>query len=308
MAHFSFTVDTTPMADEIGSVANHVNGTTTAVVAMESAVIAAEHKASEIVCQNVNQGFHRLIRSQISQKKVLAQTEAGAKLIELRRFALSLRNVRDQLNADFQRITSRYSRLFRSLDEALASRIFKLDTGAFSLADRQLPQLTQRVSNVGTPMIVHHAEVRDTSDSLTVSRLKKDALNLMANADAYIQKGNTLKSAVSEMVQSAGASTLTWVYTPVLMLETDDIYMPDNKATSIIMGSVSSTRGSELIRRRLDEVQADMKWQAPTQQDSEAVKRICRQKLSSVNTDARLARLMQELMEKSSWQVLKEAS
>ena len=61
-------IDTTPMADEIRTVSNHIEGTTTAVVAMQTAVVLAEKQAAETVCRNVNRGFYTLMRSQISQK------------------------------------------------------------------------------------------------------------------------------------------------------------------------------------------------------------------------------------------------
>ncbi len=39
---FGFTVDTEPMARSIDHVSNHVDGVTTAVVAMQTAVVVAE--------------------------------------------------------------------------------------------------------------------------------------------------------------------------------------------------------------------------------------------------------------------------
>lgn len=58
MANFNYTVDTKPMADEMRSVSRHVNATTGAVVAMQTAVIIAEEKAADHVCNNVNKGFY----------------------------------------------------------------------------------------------------------------------------------------------------------------------------------------------------------------------------------------------------------
>ena len=54
----SFTVDTQPMARQIESVSQKVQGTTAAVVGMRAAVIAAEEEAAEHVCNNVNRGFY----------------------------------------------------------------------------------------------------------------------------------------------------------------------------------------------------------------------------------------------------------
>ena len=83
MPTFNYTVDTRPMADEISSVARHVNITTGAIVAMQAAVILAEQKAADHVCKNVNRGFHSLIRSQISQKMAKLQSEVDSHLMQL---------------------------------------------------------------------------------------------------------------------------------------------------------------------------------------------------------------------------------
>ena len=76
-------VDTAPMAAELRSVSNHVEGTTAAVVTMQSAVIAAENKAANKVCSNVNRGFLTLMRSQISQKIANKQSRVEALIMQL---------------------------------------------------------------------------------------------------------------------------------------------------------------------------------------------------------------------------------
>jgi hypothetical protein len=83
MQTFKFTVDTKPMAEEIKSVSRHVNGTTGAVVAMQTAVVIAEERAAEHVCNNVNKGFYSLIRSQISQKMAKLQSDVDSHLMQL---------------------------------------------------------------------------------------------------------------------------------------------------------------------------------------------------------------------------------
>ena len=83
MATFNYTVDTTPMADELSSVSRNVNGTTAAVGVMQTAVIIAETKASDLICSNVNKGFYSLIRSQISQKMAKLQSDVDSHLMQL---------------------------------------------------------------------------------------------------------------------------------------------------------------------------------------------------------------------------------
>lgn len=68
MADFNFTVDTTPMANQINSVSHHVDGVTASVVAMKTAVISAEKDAANKICGNVNRGFFSMMQAQITQK------------------------------------------------------------------------------------------------------------------------------------------------------------------------------------------------------------------------------------------------
>ena len=112
MATFNYTVDTNPMAQEIGSVSNHIKGTTTAVVAMQAAVILAEEKAADHVCTNVNKGFFTLIRSQISQKVAKLQSEVDSHLMQLNQQRKQLLSIKGRMERDYNMISNRYSKLF----------------------------------------------------------------------------------------------------------------------------------------------------------------------------------------------------
>lgn len=57
MATFDIVVDTSPMANSLDNVNSNVRNVTASVVAMESAVVVAQERASEHICQNVDNGF-----------------------------------------------------------------------------------------------------------------------------------------------------------------------------------------------------------------------------------------------------------
>ena len=127
MAEFDFVVDTTPMAETVSSVSNHVTANTAAVVAMQTAVIASEKASAKKICNNVDAGFHGLIRSQLSMKISVAYTEMQAKLALLLEYSKTLRKTRDRMESDFNRVKRQYSQIFKGLDKALANRISQLD-------------------------------------------------------------------------------------------------------------------------------------------------------------------------------------
>ena len=116
-------VDTTPMAAEMQSVSNQVKGTTTAVVAMQSAVIAAEIKSAEKVCSNVNRGFFTMMRSQISQKIASKHSRVEALLMQLGQQKRQLVGIKTNMEREYERIVARYHRIFTSINKELEIRI-----------------------------------------------------------------------------------------------------------------------------------------------------------------------------------------
>ena len=127
MATFNYTVDTNPMASEIGTVSSNIKGTTTAVVAMQTAVILAEEKAADHVCSNVNKGFFTLIRSQISQKAAKLQSEVDSHLMRLNQQRKQILAIKGRMERDYNMISGRYTKLFTGLNQNLRQRVFELD-------------------------------------------------------------------------------------------------------------------------------------------------------------------------------------
>ena len=127
MADFNFTVDTSPMASEIQSVSHGVKRVSGAVVAMQAAVIAAEKEGAEHVCQNVNKGFYSLMHSQISQKIAQLTSTVEAKLLELGQYAAALKSIQSRMTTDYNMISGRYTKLFKSINNNLEARVAELD-------------------------------------------------------------------------------------------------------------------------------------------------------------------------------------
>src|ERR1035437_3593305 len=155
MANFSFTIDTQEMADGLYSVAPHVDGATGAMVSMQTAVIMAERHAAEDICRNVNRGFFSLIRSQISQKIAISRSQVEARLLELRDQSQKLLGVKTTMQRDFQMIAARYTKLFRSLDLALFSRLYELNLPLLDLVQKDVGRMGSRRRALQAAVPVH---------------------------------------------------------------------------------------------------------------------------------------------------------
>jgi hypothetical protein len=185
MADFTFEVDTSPMAKSVDTVRGHVNGVTAAVTTMEAAVIATERKAAETICSNVDNGFYVMIKSQISQKAVVAYTEMTTKQMTLLQLVKALENVKRQMEADYNMICKRYTKLFQSLNKALETRVRELDRPAMKLAEIRKNIVFDKLKDESSLLLSSSGEVMQVEQTALSGKLKqktKDTLWVLSSS------------------------------------------------------------------------------------------------------------------------------
>ena len=197
MADFNFTVDTAPMASEINAVSHGVNRVSGAVVAMQAAVIAAENEGAEHVCQNVNKGFYSLMHSQISQKIAQLTSTVEAKLLELGQYAAALKGIQARMGKDYNMISGRYAKLFKSINNNLESRIAELDMPVFKLVDRDIKLAESRIKLNSAQFTSHQLESVLSAQLLSSSKVKADAEKTLEAIKEYV-KDNSVQTRKSE--------------------------------------------------------------------------------------------------------------
>jgi hypothetical protein len=193
MASFNYTVDTQPMADELSSVSRHVNVTTGAVVAMQTAVIAAEEKAADHVCNNVNKGFYSLIRSQISQKLAKLQSEVDSHIMQLTQQKKALLGIKNRMQRDYNMIAKRYTKLFNGLNANLKNRIFELDKPTIDFACKEIDKVSNRTKYLTATVPIAQLESVSLSQKIIASNVKQRGLNVINSMRWFIYEMNVQK-------------------------------------------------------------------------------------------------------------------
>lgn len=168
-------VDTTPMAEEMHSVSNHVMGTTAAVVAMQSAVIAAEAQSANKVCSNVNRGFFTLVQSQISQKIASKQSRVEALLLQLSQQKRQLISIKTNMEREYGRIAERYLKIFTSINKELENRIRQVDQPVFELVNKHMATSSNRMNSLTSWVVTSQTEGIEQSQQILVSKMKRNA-------------------------------------------------------------------------------------------------------------------------------------
>ena len=219
MADFNFTVDTSPMASEIQSVSHGVNRVSGAVVAMQAAVIAAEKEGAEHVCQNVNKGFYSLIHSQISQKIAQLTSTVEAKLLELGQYAAALKSIQSRMTTDYNMISGRYTKLFKSINNTLDARVAELDMPVFKLVDRDVKLVESRMRLNSAQFHVHQLESVLASQLLVASKVKVDAETTLEAITRYVKDSSVQTKKSEASMQDARIDSFEDIFIPVSIVE-----------------------------------------------------------------------------------------
>lgn len=246
MADFSFTVDTSPMASEIQSVSHNVNKVSGAVVAMQAAVIAAEQQGAEHVCENVNKGFYSLMHSQISQKIAQLTSTVEAKLLELGQYASALQGIQARMTNDYNMISGRYTKLFRSINNNLESRVAELDMPVFKLVDRDIKLADSRMRLNSAQFATNQLESVLRSQLIATSKVKVDAEGAIDVITKYVKDSNEQTKKSEASMQDKQIESVENLFLPVSIVES---------TTAIGSPSVNyyvARSGNETIDKNID--------------------------------------------------------
>jgi len=261
MSSFNYTVDTQPMADEMRSVSHHVNATTTAVVAMKAAVIDAEDKAANHICNNVNRGFYSLIRSQISQKLAKLQSEIDSLIMQLSQQKNALINIKNRMERDYNMISRRYAKLFNGLNTNLKKRIFELDRPTINFAYKEIDKITNRVIYLTAVVPITQIESITISQRIISSNVKQKGNNAINSMKSFIHEMNMQKKLTNEILinDNSVASDKT-IYLPVAICEFN-MDKSDNKNISVIVPEAELNSAAKLAMKNAAYKEfSDMKW------------------------------------------------
>lgn len=212
-------VDTQPMANELQTVSKHVTGTTSAVVAMQAAVIKADQEAADHVCNDVNRGFHALMSSQLSQKIAKLQSEVDSHLLRLNQQTKQLLNIKKQMERDYQRTAMRYGKTFNSLNKELRQRVQELDQPIFRFATTEVETTRNRMTSLTSTIPVVQAEAVADAQKILTSNIKHHGMQVLEATKAFVAGMEEQKALTNRILLSNQKAESKVRYMPVVVTE-----------------------------------------------------------------------------------------
>jgi hypothetical protein len=309
MASLHFELDTSPLARTVDSVKAHVNGTAAAVTAMEAAVIAAELAAAKSICENVDRGFFMLVKSQISQKAVAAYTEMTAKQTALVQLSKALDNVKRQMEADYNMIARRYTKLFASLNQALETRVRELDRPAMKLAEIKRSLVFDKLRDEGSVFLCASDEAHAVARTALSGKLKQKTQAALQALSRQVHEGELYTRKIDGILSGdppAPADPEKNInYVPVIFASTQSsLRGGDEYRDKVYTAPLEHLPAAPAIAGALHGVQETLAWRAAGEQEKQLLRKEVFSLVEQAGLDQRTSNEMMRLFDADHWQVL----
>jgi len=214
-------VDTTPFDSSVAGCNNSVNLLTGSVVATQAAQVASIDKNSKKIAGTIVDGFFGYIRSEISQQVMELAQRIDAHLIHLRELAKSCVAKQKQMETDYNRISSRYLKVFDDLNKELENRIFELNKPAFVFKNNSNKHANRTNENdLVSTVAVFGLEGGELQAKISASIAKKRALDTINQANIFLLKQKKLESTINQSMLNKNISATR--YSPVCFMETNN--------------------------------------------------------------------------------------
>lgn len=295
MNDFRFTVDTDPMAREIQGVNRSVSAVGAAVTAMQVAVIASEHKAANDICASIDSGFYMLMRSRLSQRIAQFASIMNSRTGSMMETASAIDRTHQQMQGDFNRIKSRYIKVFDSLDRNLESRVRELDRPAMNLASKRFSVLSGRQCKEAPAALFYTSDNSNVALKASNARLKarvQDSIAELGEGARHIMSYDCMTRSILEERREPSDAFVPAVYSVVENLTVPNSYSLEVQ-TPVNLDPQAQTSIVQGVRRRQDVLDG------ASPQDVLAIRSAFIKKTFSSGANDRVTRTMMNLFDEA---------
>ena len=234
MATFDFRITTEALAHEMDRVTRNVNTMGTAVGAMEAAVIASEKEASDTICRSIDSGFYMLLRSRLSQKLAQCASTMNSRVGSMMETADAIDRTHQQMVGDFNRIKSRYVKLFDNLDRNLDDRVRELDREAMDLANRRTSILVDMQAREAPSVLYYTSDVHGVALKASTAKMKSravESIGQLGSGAEHVVELNKKTNAVYDT--HVVCDRVTPVLVPVVYANEESVASPGSYALTV---------------------------------------------------------------------------
>lgn len=225
-------VDTEPFDASVQDCSASVGNLNGAVVAMNAAQVASINQASEDISSHVVSGFFGMIKSELSQNMAALLAKFKAVFELLTSNAKRVEKQQIVMQDDYQRISSRYSKIFSDLDEELEKRVAALDKNVFEISRRiQGEQLNNETARKVAQFVLGTNEDDILQQELLIANTKAKVLGAMQSLSGNVVQQAVYSNQVKSIVEDKKTQEARQSFVPVIFTESASLDS-DKESTS----------------------------------------------------------------------------
>jgi len=214
-------VDTAIFDNSVNSCNTNVNLLTGAVVATEAAQLVSIDKNSKKVASTIVSGFFGYIRSEISQQVAELSQNIDAQLMHLKELAQSCLAKKTQMEGDFNRISSRYVKIFDDLNNELSNRVHELDKPTFVFKKETDSQKKRAYENdLVNIAAIFGGESGNLNTKISASLTKKRALDTLNQSKVFLWQQKILNNTIQQSMLNENANNQK--FSPICFIESNN--------------------------------------------------------------------------------------
>ncbi len=216
-------VDTDPFDESVTGCNNNINLLTGSVAATEAAQVASINESSKQIASTIITGFFKNVQSEISTKILELSQRVESRLMHLNEQKKRLVALKEQLENDYQRKKSNYTKIITDLNKELENRVKAIDEPIFKMS-ALVDNSSKRMLDTGSAEVssIVASENSVLTSQILAASTKKRAQRTMTQALDFlsIQK-QTDKAIKLGSITSVKAGDYEY-YLPVCYFETTD--------------------------------------------------------------------------------------
>lgn len=258
--------NTDPFSESVKSCENDITLLTEAVTATEQVEVRIKEESSLRVADSIVNGFFSYIRSEISQQVTELVQVAESKQIVLKELIKRSASVKNQMERDYNRISSRYIKVFQDLNKELSYRVYELNKYVFSFEsetnNHKVRALSSDLINV---IAVFGAECSNLISKISSSVTKKRAYDTITKAKNFILTQKILYNTIQDNIVNDERSGD--VVVPICFIESYN--NPNSYERKIYPQEYLEQKGGDEVWKDIimQISSEDIKWEPISQED-----------------------------------------
>ncbi|MBR2194386.1 MAG: hypothetical protein IJ911_02105 [Salinivirgaceae bacterium] len=216
-------VDTDPFDESVSKCNNHINLLTGSVAATEAAQVASINENSKQIASTIITGFFKNVQAEISTKILELSQKVEARLMHLYEQKKRLVALKEQLENDYQRRKSDYTKIITDLNKELENRVKAIDEPVFKMS-ALIEKSSKRMTETGSAEV---ASIVAKENSILTSQIqaaltKKKAQQTMVQATDFLSVQRGTDNAIRQSSITKFKADNSIFFLPVCYFETTD--------------------------------------------------------------------------------------